>query len=174
MKTTLPSLSLVIVCLAAALCVALPVHAQISPVAIEIEVVKKPFKPPHPGDNATVTDDRHLVITIKNITTGHTLPDLTVKYWLAIRDITTKEITLGVADSTPLSITAFGQQVVTTVDVESKYQTAHRDGLKAIPEAGTKFYGYGIQVLQGGKVVKDVYEPTEIKDVVTGTPDKPN
>ncbi len=134
---------------------------------------KKLVKNPHPGDNVVVTNDTHLVITVRSVT-GRAVPDVTVKYWLAIRDVTTRDVTLGVADTSSVTLPAFGQQEITTKEVESSYQTLHRDGLKIYPETGTKFYGYGIQVLQGGKVAKEVYEPTELKDVVAGPPNKPN
>lgn len=174
MKTTLQSLCFAITCLAAALCLApTPVRAQISPVGIEVEVMKKMVKMPHPGDNMIVTNETHLVITVKNIT-AHPLPDLTVKYWLAVRDVTTRDVTLGTANTSALALSPFGQQDITTSDVESSYQTAHRDGLKPVPESGTRYYGYGVQILQGGTVTRDVYEPTELKDLVTAAPAKAN
>ncbi len=139
--------------------------AQVSPITIQIEQIKKLGQPPRPW--VISTNDMHMVITVKSVL-GRAQPDLTLRYWLAIRDLTTKAITLSVIDSTPLSLPPFGQQIVNTKEVESAFAMTHRDGMRTISDSGTKFFGYGIQILQADKVIKEVYEPPEMKSQIAG------
>ena len=140
--------------------------AQVSPVTIQVEQMRRMGQAPRPW--VISTNDMHMVITVKSIV-GTALPNLTLRYWLAIRDLTTKQITLSVIDSSPLSLTPFGQQIVNTKEVESAYAMTHRDGMKTISDAGTKYYGYAIQVLQADKIIKEVYDPSQMKaEVATG------
>ncbi len=143
--------------------------AQVSPVTIQIEQIKKLGQPPRPW--VISTNDMHMVITVKSVL-GRAQPDLTLRYWLAIRDLTTKEITLSVIDSSALSLPPFGQQIVNTKEVESAFAMTHRDGMRTISDSGTKFFGYGIQILQADKVIKEVYEPPEMKAQIAGSANK--
>jgi hypothetical protein len=71
-----------------------------------------------------------------------------------------------------VALSPFGQQDVKTKEVESAFAMAHRDAMKTVSDSGATFFGYGIQILQADKVIKEIYEPFEMKDPIPGNAKK--
>ena len=140
--------------------------AQTVPVAISVTVAKPPKEkhatpPPAP---APVVEDRLLEIALKN-TNSQTLTNLVVKYWLLVRDVISKDVTISVTDSSTLTLRPFIQAVVTSTVAKCDY-TPRTGTPKPVPAKGNKFYGYGVQVLEGGKIASQTYEPTDAQSVI--------
>lgn len=143
-----------------------PAQAQTVPVPINVVVSKPPKeKDKHPGPD-TSAEDRLLIITLKN-TTPKPLENVEVKYWLMVKDVKEHDITVGVNDSNTLTLPASGQQVITSSVAKCDYTPRKGPGKEAGAK-GSKFYGYGVQVLQGGKIASQVYDPTDVKTEITG------
>ena len=102
-------------------------------------------------------------ITLKNSST-QALPNLDLKCWLLVRDVKSKDITIGITDSSILTLPPHSQMVVTSSVAKCDFtpRTAAA-GAKPVPAKGNKFYGYGVQVLEGGKIILQTYDPSDIK-----------
>ena len=143
-------------------------QAQTVPVAISVTVAKPP-KEKHstpPPATTPVSEDRLLEIALKN-SNSQTLTNLEVKYWLLVRDVISKDVTISVTDSSTLTLRPFIQTVVTSSVVKCDY-TPRTGTPKPVPAKGNKFYGYGVQVLEGGKIASQTYEPTDVQSVIKG------
>ena len=143
-------------------------QAQTVPVAISVTVLKTP-KEKHPTPQsapAPVSEDRLLEIVLKS-SNSQTLTNLEVKYWLLVRDVISKDVTISVTDSSTLTLRPFIQTVVTSSVVKCDY-TPRTGTPKPVPAKGNKFYGYGVQVLEGGKIASQTYEPTDAQSVIKG------
>ena len=144
----------------------LVVQAQTVPVAIEV-TVGKTVKEKHAAAQSGVAsggEDRLLEIELKN-SSSQALANLEVKYWLLVRDVKSKEVTIGVSDTSTLTLPPHSQTVVTSAVVKCDF-TPHTSTGKSVPAKGNKFYGYGVQVLEGGKIASQTYEPTDGQTVI--------
>ena len=144
-------------------------QAQTVPVAISVTVLKTP-KEKHPTPQsapAPVSEDRLLEIVLKS-SNSQTLTNLEVKYWLLVRDVTSKDVTIAVMDFSTLTLRPFIQGVVTSSVAKCDYTPRTAGTPKPVPAKGSKFYGYGVQVLEGGKIASQTYEPTDAQSVIKG------
>ena len=85
-----------------------------------------------------------------------------MKCWLLVRDVKSKDITIGETDSNTLTIPPRSQVVMTSSVTKCDF-TPRTAGVKPVPAKGNKFYGYGIQVLEQGKVASQAYDPPDVK-----------
>ena len=92
-------------------------QTQIIPVAITVEVLKaakeKDKTSTPPPATAPGSGDRSLEITLKN-PSNQALLNLDVKYWLLVRDVKSRDITIGETDSNIITIPPHSQVVVTS------------------------------------------------------------
>ena len=137
-------------------------QAQTIPIAITVEVLKA-AKDIHPAPATKVgSEDRALEITLKN-PSSQALSNLNVKCWLLVRDVRNRDITVGDADSNTLNIPPRSQVVMTSSVTKCDFTPRTAAGAKSAPAKGSKFYGYGVQVLQRGKVALQTYDPPDVK-----------
>jgi len=145
-------------------------QAQSVPVSISVEVLKTPKeKDKHSTTRPTTgpgSEDRSLGITLNN-TSDQAVPDLEVKYWLLVRDVKSKDITIGVTDSKTLTLAPSSETVVTSAIAKCDF-TPRTGTSKPVPAKGNKFYGYGVQVLKDGKVASQTYDPDDVQTVIEG------
>ena len=142
-------------------------QTQIVPVDITVEVLKaakEKDKHSTPSTTAPVSEDRSLEITLKN-SSNQALSNLDVKCWLLVRDVKSRDITIGETDSNTMTLPPRSQVVMTSSVAKCNF-TPKTVGAKPMPAKGNKFYGYGVQVLEWGKIAAQTYDPDDVKAAI--------
>ena len=141
-------------------------QTQIIPVAITVEVLKaakeKDKHPTTPPAAAPGSEDRLVEITVKN-PSNQALSNLDIKCWLLVRDVKSRDITIGDADSNTITIPPRSQVVMTSSVAKCDFTPRALGAGKPVPAKGNKFYGYGVQVLEWGKIAAQSYDPPDVK-----------
>jgi hypothetical protein len=135
-----------------------------APVPLNVEVVKPPAdkgKPAAPTPAAA--EDRMLLIAVKN-PLGQPA-SLEVKYWLMMKDVQDHSISVGVNESSTVTLPPYAGQIVTSSVTKSDYKPRSGQG-KAKAASGSKYYGYGVQVLEDGKIAAQTYDPIDVKTTI--------
>ena len=154
--------------------VSFPAPAQTVPISLAVEVAKtskekEKHSTPQPT-GAPGSEDRLLEITLEN-PSSQALTNLEVKYWLLVRDVKSRDVTIGVNDSSTVILPPSGQLVVTSAVAKCDFTPRSGAG-KTGAAKGNKFYGYGVQVLVGGKLAAQTYVPDDAKAEINGTANK--
>ena len=141
-------------------------QTQIIPVSITVEVLKaakeKDKHSTPPPATASGSEDRSVEITLKN-PSNQALSNIDIKCWLLVRDVKSRDITIDDVGSNTMTIPP-RSQVVMTSSVAKCYFTPRSTGAgKPVPAKGNKFYGYGVQVLEWGKIAAQTYDPPDVK-----------
>jgi len=143
-------------------------QTQIIPVSITVEVLKaakEKDKHSTPAATAPGSEDRSVEITLKN-PSNQALSNLDIKCWLLIRDVKSRDITIGDADSNTMSIPPRSQVVMTSSVAKCDFSPRTTGAGKPVPAKGNKFYGYGVQVLEWGKIAAQTYDPPDAKSEI--------
>ena len=147
--------------------------AWAGPVSLKVDIVGGKDseilrKAPKKGGTAerVVTENRQLEITVGN-TTGNALQNLRVIYFLFAKDVKEKEVVLAKRGESTVSVRPLGKQTITTDEVVMTMHPAFSKGtggkITPMPASGFKFAGYGVQVLSGGTVLAEVFDPRDLK-----------
>jgi hypothetical protein len=147
--------------------------AQISPIRISVNVTghtdTERAKAPKKGGiipKTTVTQDKQLEITLANGTPTD-YKDLTVKYFLFIKDLTSKEISIPRLGKQNIDLPSLGSVKIKSetlvVTHTEQYSKKSQGEIAFVPEKGEKYLGYGVQVLRGDALVAETFEPPDLK-----------
>ncbi len=114
----------------------------------------------------TTTQTKSLQVTLVN-PSQQTLADLTVAYYLFARDVQEKEIVLVKKGQKTVTVKPLGKEIVKTDETVLVSQNSHSRTVggrtETTPASGQKFYGYGVQVLAGQKLLAEAFDPPELK-----------
>ena len=123
---------------------------------------EKDKHPTTPPAAAPGSEDRSVEITLKN-PSNQALSNLDIKCWLLVRDVKSRDITIGNADSNTITIPPRSQVVMTSSVAKCDFTPRATGAGKPVPAKGNKFYGYGVQVLEWGKIAAQTYDPPDVK-----------
>jgi hypothetical protein len=162
----------------------LPLHAEVSPVNMSVELVNNKTTPKGSGktlDQHDKTQSRSLKITLNN-GSPTAFDGLVVKYWFIGHDEgshDSKVITAGERKST---LAPRGKDVIESEQATAHYVEAHYPPSKGgkggggaaakIPASGEKITGHAVRVMQDAKVLAEYYSEPSLKEIVEkgGTP----
>ncbi len=135
-----------------------PPRTEPNPVRIKVE---QPSKTDIEGDTKTVK--RALKISVVN--SSNEPLELKLKYVLFGRDAADKDIKAIDQGDRPAPVKPRSTEIVetgtaTAVFVEARFDPGTH---KRVPASGTKFVGYGVQVLLGDRLVAESYDPPSMK-----------
>ena len=163
--------------LASHVLLAIPTHAQFSPVRLDVRQSTKTDSKGKTHDTKSQT--RSLTITLQN-TSKEPQNDLVVKYWFIGRDLKSKDLAVIKSGERKSSIPPSGKDMVESEDVSSTYTEAHsqvsagkhgsggKSGnpkVKKVEASGDKIAGYAVQVLKDGKIVAEAYSEPSYKSI---------
>lgn len=110
------------------------------------------------------TQHRSLIISLTN--TSSALLDVSVKHIVFGRSVLGHDVVV-ISDGErplklgPLASEQFETTVATAVAVETHYDITKKVKVEG---SGASIIGHGVQVLQGGKVIAEAYEPLSLKE----------
>lgn len=140
-----------------------PVRAQVNPIHVRVEQSSK-----SDTTGYKTVQSRSLNIYIAN---GSIQPqDVTVKYVIFGRDLKSKDLVTVEQGESKASLKASGTEKVQSVEARVSSEEARAGSKGKSPDTGTRLIGYGVQVLQGEKVVAETYEPASMKASFGKTP----
>lgn len=157
-----------------------------SPVRLEVRAVSGDSHDRIRGSTASEHNQKkQLAITVSSV--SRPLPTgLSVKWYFFGRDEKSDRVSVLRSGETKLDLTA-GAQTVKSDELKNEYTPEHsvvsrssgrggfggggrssgRVSVKKVTGQGDKLIGYGVQVLQGGKVVAEFFEPPSLKQDVS-------
>jgi hypothetical protein len=152
---------------------AAPVRAQISPVALSVNVLssteREVGRTPKRGGvipKVEVTQEKQLEIIVAN-RSRQELSGVVARYYVFVTDIESKETSLLRTGSRELRVPPLATSRLTSEPVTLKYtrryQKKQRGQVVTIPATGEKFAGYGVQVYFGDQLLAEKFEPPELK-----------
>lgn len=155
-----------------------------SPVRLEVRIVGSDSHDRIRGSTAVEHNQKkQLAISVSTVA-REALPGLTVKWFVFGRDAATDRVSVLRSGQSKLNLTALGSQVVKSDEIKADYTPEHsvvsrirgrgtgsrsagRVSVKKVAGEGDKFIGYGVQVLQGSRVVAETFDPSSMKENVT-------
>ncbi|MEO6740728.1 MAG: hypothetical protein ABIP20_10775 [Chthoniobacteraceae bacterium] len=152
----------------------LSAHAEVAPIRITVEPVRKTeVKKADPKNKAAASHDKTQVMSLKiqlDNNSAQALDGLMVKYWFighAVGEHTAKALVEGERKS---SLTARGREMVDSEVVSKHYVEEHTEVVNKkatkVPASGEKIIGYAVRVLQGDKVLGEYYSDLAYKAVI--------
>ena len=146
------------------------VFAQGVSVTLKVDVVSETDTTTKGGSTGTplqtVQQNKSLQITLANAGQRE-LPDLNVVYYIFAKDIRTKDVVLAKKGQQTATVKSLGK---VTLNTESAMLSSHSSQTKKTEghfqttlAGGTKYYGYGVQVLSGERVLAERFDPLELK-----------
>jgi hypothetical protein len=148
-----------------------PVFAQGIAVTLKVDVVTETESKTQGASTRgiherAVQQKRSLQINLTNASQRE-LADLTVVYYIFAKDVHSKDIVLAKKGQQTTSVKPLGKAVLNTEDV---ILTSHSSSSKVTggrtettPAGGTKYFGYGVQVTSGNRVLAASFDPPELK-----------
>jgi hypothetical protein len=128
-----------------------------------------------PTPQRTTTQTKSLEVTLTN-PTQQNYANLTVAYYLFAKDVQTKEIVLVRKGEKAATVKPLGKATIRTDEAVMTSQIAYSrtvgGKVETTPASGQKFYGYGVQVLAGQKLLAQTFDPPELK-ASTNLPETP-
>ena len=159
---------------------ALTSFAQISP--IRMDVLQKQKTESKGAGKASKTQIRSLEISLQNLSRQEH-PNLQVHYWFFAKGIKDGDIDVFKKGERKASLAAGEKQVIESEQVNSSYTEDHvqvekgkakGNHAKSNPAAtvrkvegsGDRIVGYGVRLMDGDKVLAEVFSPQGLKDKV--------
>lgn len=155
-----------------------PSFAQISP--IRLDVVQKQKTDSKGKSNESKTQKRSLDISLQNLS-RESYDKLVVKYWFFSRDVNKGEPSVYKHGERTSSLAPGKKEIIASEEISSSFTEDHveiergKNGAKgkgSSPKAkkvegkGEKIIGYGVQVLNEGKVLTEFFSPQGMKEKV--------
>jgi hypothetical protein len=169
----IPSLLLSVLC-----CFALPLHAEVSPVNMSVELINK-MVPKGSGKTLDLhdkTQSRSLKITINN-NSPTAFDGLVVKYWFIGHEEGSRESKVITAGERKSTLAPRGKDVVESEQATAHFVEAHYAAAKGgkgaaakIPASGEKITGHAVRVMQDTKVLAEYYSEPSLKAIVDNPP----
>jgi hypothetical protein len=155
---------------------AMSLHAEISPIRIQVEHLSK--SEAKGKTRSEKTQVRSLRIRLDN-GSNESFDGLVVKYWFFGRDVKARETKLITAGERKSSLAPRGKDIVESEPVSSSYVEEHYEVAKSkggrggkptkVPASGEKITGYAVRVMNGDKVVAEYYSEPSYKAQVEAT-----
>lgn len=120
------------------------------------------------------TQKRSLDITVQNL--GRVdQNDLVAKYWFFSKNVKTGDISVLVNGERKMAVPAGKKEVANSEQANANYVEAHFEGDgkgagKKVEASGEKYYGYGVRLMDGDKVLQEVCNPQGLKDKLNTPP----
>ena len=161
-------------------CASLNSFAQISPV--RLDVLQKQKTDSKGAGNASKTQIRSLEISLQNLS-RQDCPNLEVHYWFFAKGIKDGDIEVFKKGERKASLAAGQKEVIESEQVNSSYTEDHfqvekskgkgKGGnsksnsspkVKKVEGSGDRIVGYGVRVMDGGKVLTEFFSPQGLKE----------
>ncbi|MEO7317810.1 MAG: hypothetical protein ABIZ56_02350 [Chthoniobacteraceae bacterium] len=156
-----------------------------SPVRLEVKVNGGDSHDRIKGSTAVQHDQtKELEITVSSV--SKTPPSgLRLKWFIYGRDLKSNSVSVLRSGEAKVALGGNGSQVISSAKVETKSTPEHsvvsrgrgrgnrgtgggsRVSVKKVEATGDKYIGYGVQVLDGGKVVAEAFDPAGVKGSVS-------
>lgn len=149
-----------------------PAAAQLGPVDISARQVQQGH---HSGGSrsrgaaSSASYGTALLIALQN-TTRNSYPKLTVRYFLFAHDVRTQKVSLAKKGERTVSLGSVQREEITTEAVKLTHTDPSSGGrrgrggrTRTVQASGQRFEGYGVQVLQDGAVLAEVFNPASLK-----------
>lgn len=154
--------------------------AQISPV--RMDVLQKQKTDSKGAGNSSKTQMRSLEISLQNLS-RQDCPNLQIHYWFFAKGIKDGDIEVFKKGERKASLAAGEKQVIESEQVNSSYTEDHfqmekskgkgKGGnsksnsspkVKKVEGSGDRIVGYGVRVMDGGKVLTEFFSPQGLKE----------
>ncbi len=133
-------------------------RAEVSPISIRVEQA---------GDSDNGKFKKTQTKTLKIHITNSSAQDRTalrVKYWFFGKDVKDRDLAVLKQGEAKTDIKARATEMVESARVETVAVEAHTDkGKKKVGASGDKFAGYGVQVLEGDKLMAEFFSSPSLK-----------
>jgi hypothetical protein len=160
--------------LALASVVTAPLHAQVSPVRMTVELSNKTTSPPKEPHDKTQT--RSLKITLYN-NSAEAFDGLAVKYWFVGHPAGSNDSKVMTQGERKSSLAARSKDIVDSEVATSHYVEAHNQAAKGgkgggggksnkVPASGDKITGYAVRVLKDDKILAEYYSEPSVKATI--------
>lgn len=155
-----------------------------SPVRLEVKVNGDDSHDRIKGSTAVQHDQsKELEITVSSV--SKTPPSgLRLKWFMYGRELKSNSVSVLRSGEAKVALGVNGSQVISSAKVETKSTPEHsvvsrgrgrggsgrssgRVSVKKVEASGDKYIGYGVQVLDGGKVVAEAFDPAGVKGSVS-------
>jgi hypothetical protein len=153
--------------------------AQVSP--IRMEVLQRQKTDSKGKSNESKTQVRSLDITLQNIS-RQSYDNLVVKYWFFTRDVNKGEPSVFKHGERKSSLAAGKKELIESEQVSASFTEDHvvversksrgnsKNGsssrAKKVEGKGDKIVGYGVRLLDGDKVLAEVFSPQGLREKV--------
>lgn len=132
-------------------------------VDVQGEKTRKTESDPSKGrTKSSYKETRFLQIALGNPNTKE-LTDVVVKSYIFAKDEESKQIVLMSKGDTKVTLPPMGKQTITTEKAQMGYTGAHLEGKKNASASGTKFEGYGVQIVLGDQVIGELFDPKDFR-----------
>ncbi len=161
-------------------CASLNSFAQISPV--RLDVLQKQKTDSKGAGNASKTQIRSLEISLQNLS-RQDCPNLQIHYWFFAKGIKDGDIEVFKKGERKASLAAGQKEVIESEQVNSSYTEDHfqvekskgkgnggnsrsnsSPKVKKVEGSGDRIVGYGVRVMDGGKVLTEFFSPQGLKE----------
>ena len=120
------------------------------------------------------TQKRSLDVTLQNLSRVDK-EDLVVKYWFFSKNVKSGDVKVLVAGERKTSVAAGKKEIVNSEQgnstfTEDHFESSGKGGGKKIEGSGEKIVGYGVRLMDGEKVLQEVFNPTGMKDKLNTLP----
>ena len=153
-----------------------------SPVRMEVKVNGGDRDARIRGSTAVTHDQtKELEITVSSVSKAPP-SGLRLKWFMFGRDLKSNSVTVLRSGESKVELGTRGSQVIRSAKLETKSTPEHsvvsrgrgrgstgggsRSSVKKVAATGVKYLGYGVQVLNGGKVVGETFDPPSAKGSV--------
>ena len=159
---------------------ALPSFAQISPV--RLDVLQKQKTESKGAGNASKTQIRSLEISLQNLS-RQDCPNLEIHYWFFAKGIKDGDIEVFKKGERKASLAPGKKEVIESELIRSSYTEDHfqvekskskgkgssgksnsSPKVKKVEGSGDRIVGYGVRVMDGGKVLTEFFSPQGLKE----------
>lgn len=134
-------------------------YAQVSPISIRVEPVSNTD-----NDKFKKSQTKTLKIHISN-RSDQDRAGLRVKYWFFGKDVKDRDLAVLKEGETKTDLKARATEMVESARAEAIAVEAHGGGKgkKKVEASGDKFVGYGVQILEGDKLLAEYFSQPSLK-----------
>lgn len=124
------------------------------------------------------TQKRSLDISLQNLSRVDK-EELVVKYWFFSKNVKSGDVRVLVTGERKTSVAAGKKEIVNSEQGNSTFTEDHfessgkgggKGGGKKVEGSGEKIVGYGVRLMDGEKVLQEVFNPTGMKDKLNTLP----